>query len=60
LYKQTIKYLHRHVDCFQALTVMKHVMDVYLNYVTVLMEFVILKTYAKQDGTDLSVTKVNV
>jgi hypothetical protein len=43
-----------------VITVMKHVMDVYLNYVTVLMEFVILKTYAKQDGTDLSVTKVNV
>jgi hypothetical protein len=38
-----------------VITVMKHVMDVYLNYVTVLMEFVILKTYAKQDGTDLSV-----
>ena len=34
-------------------------MDVYLNYATVLMEFVILKTYAKQDGTDLSVTKVD-
>ena len=43
-----------------VITVMKHVMDVYLNYVAVLMEFVILKTYAMQDGTDLSVTKVNV
>ena len=43
-----------------VITVMKHVMDVYLNYVTVLMEFVILKTFVKQDGTDLSVTKVNV
>ena len=39
---------------------MKHVMDVYLNYVTVLMEFVILKTYVKQDGTALSVKKVYV
>ena len=35
-------------------------MDVYLNYVTVLMEYVIFKTYAKQDGTVLSVTKVHV
>jgi hypothetical protein len=39
---------------------MIHVMDVYLNYVTVLMEYVIFKTYAKQDGTVLSVTKVHV
>ena len=36
---------------------MKHVMDAYLNYVTVLMEYVISKAYAKQDGTMLSVTK---
>jgi hypothetical protein len=36
------------------------VMDVYLNYVTVLMEYVILKTNAKQDWTVLSVTKVHV
>ena len=43
-----------------VITVMKHVMGVYLNCVTVLMEFVIVKIYAKQDGTDLSVTKVNV
>jgi hypothetical protein len=35
-------------------------MDVYLNYVTVLMEYVFYKTYAKQDGTVLSVTKVHV
>ena len=35
-------------------------MDVYLNYVTVLMENVLSKTYAKQDGTVLSVTKVHV
>jgi hypothetical protein len=35
-------------------------MDVYLNYVTAMMECVILKTYAKQDGTVLSVKKVHV
>ena len=35
-------------------------MDVYLNCVTVLMEYVLFKTYAKQDGTVLSVTKVHV
>ena len=35
-------------------------MDAYLNYVTVLMEYVLFKTYAKQDGTVLSVTKVHV
>ena len=35
-------------------------MDVYLNYVTVLMEYVIFKTNAKQDGSVLSVTKVHV
>ena len=35
-------------------------MDVYLNYVTVFMEYVIFKTYAKQDGTVLSVTTVHV
>ena len=35
-------------------------MDVYLNYVTVLMEYVLFKTYAKQDGTVLSVAKVHV
>jgi hypothetical protein len=35
-------------------------MDVYLNYVTVLMEYVILKTNAKQDWTVLNVTKVHV
>jgi hypothetical protein len=39
---------------------MIHVMDVYLNYVTVLMEYVIFKKYAKQNGTVLSVTKVHV
>ena len=39
---------------------MIHVMDVYLNYVTLLMEYVLFKTYAKQDGTVLSVTKVHV
>jgi hypothetical protein len=39
---------------------MKHVMDVYLNYATAMMECVILKTYAKQDGTVLSVKKVHV
>jgi hypothetical protein len=43
-----------------VITVTKHVMDVYLNYVTVLMEYVFYKTYAKQDGTVLSVTKVHV
>jgi hypothetical protein len=35
-------------------------MDVYLNCVTVLMEYVLFKTYAKQDGKVLSVTKVHV
>ena len=35
-------------------------MGVYLNYVTVLMEFVKFKAYAKQDGTMLSVTKVHL
>ena len=35
-------------------------MDVYLNCVTVLMEYVLFKTYAKQDGTVLSVTKVHL
>jgi hypothetical protein len=35
-------------------------MDVYLNYVTAMMECEILKTYAKQDGTVLSVKKVHV
>ena len=35
-------------------------MNVYLNYVTVLMEYVIFKTNVKQDGTVLSVTKVHV
>ena len=35
-------------------------MDVYLNYVTVLMEYVIFKTNVKQDGTVLSVTKLAV
>jgi hypothetical protein len=39
---------------------MIHVMGVYLNYVTVLMEFVKFKAYAKQDGTMLSVTKVHL
>ena len=39
---------------------MIHVMDVYLNYVTVLTEYVIFKAYAKQDGTVLNVTKVHV
>jgi hypothetical protein len=39
---------------------MKHVMDVYLNYVAVMMEFVILKTFVKRDGTVLSVIKVYV
>jgi len=29
-------------------------------YVTLLMEYVLFKTYAKQDGTVLSVTKVHV
>jgi hypothetical protein len=43
-----------------VITVIIHVMDVYLNYVTVLMEYVFYKTYAKQDGTVLSVTKVHV
>jgi hypothetical protein len=43
-----------------VITVIIHVMDVYLNYVTVLMEYVLFKTYAKQDGTVLSVTKVHV
>ena len=43
-----------------VITVVIHVMDVYLNYVTVLMEYVLFKTYAKQDGTMLSVTKVHV
>ena len=43
-----------------VLTVIIHVMGVYLNYVTVLMECVIFKTYAKQDRTVLSVTKVHV
>jgi len=43
-----------------VITVMIHVMDVYLNYVIVLMEYVILKIYAKQDGSVLSVTKVHV
>ena len=41
-------------------TVIIHVMDVYLNYVTVLMEYVLFKTCAKQDGTVLSVTKVHL
>jgi hypothetical protein len=41
-------------------TVMIHVMDVNLNYVTALMEYVIFKAYAKQDWTVLSVTKVHV
>ena len=35
-------------------------MDVNLNYVTALMEYVIFKAYAKQDWTVLSVTKVHV
>ena len=35
-------------------------MNVYLNYVTVMMEYVIFKAYAKQDGTMLSVTKVHL
>ena len=35
-------------------------MDVYLNYVTVLMEYVICKANAKQVGMVLSVTKVHV
>ena len=39
---------------------MIHVMGVYLNYVTVLMEYVKFKAYAKQDGTMLSVTKVHL
>jgi hypothetical protein len=39
---------------------MIHVMDVNLNYVTALMEYVIFKAYAKQDWTVLSVTKVHV
>ena len=43
-----------------VITVMIHVMDVCLNYVTVLMEYVILKTYAKPDGSVLSVTKLVV
>ena len=43
-----------------VITVLIHVMDVYLNYVTVLMEYVIFKKYAKQNGTVLSVTKVHV
>ena len=43
-----------------VITVIIHVMDVYLNYVTVLMEYVLFKTYAKQDGMVLSVTKVHV
>ena len=43
-----------------VITVIIHVMDVYLNYATVLMEYVFYKTYAKQDGTVLSVTKVHV
>jgi hypothetical protein len=43
-----------------VITVIIHVMDVYLNCVTVLMEYVLFKTYAKQDGTVLSVTKVHV
>ena len=43
-----------------VIAVMIHVMDVYLNYVTVLVEYVIFKTCAKQDGTVLSVTKVHV
>jgi hypothetical protein len=43
-----------------VITVIIHVMDVYLNYVTVLMEYVISKTYAKQDWTVLSVTKVHI
>ena len=43
-----------------VITVIIHVMDVYLNYVTVLMEYVILKTNAKQDWTVLNVTKVHV
>ena len=41
-------------------TVLIHVMDVYLNYVTILTEYVILQTYVNQDGTVLSVTKVHV
>ena len=47
-----IYYLKLAVKDTLVITVMKHVKDVYLNYVTVLMEFVILKTYAKQDGTE--------
>jgi hypothetical protein len=43
-----------------VILVIMHVMDVYLNYVTALMEYVIFKTYAKQDGSVLSVTKVHV
>ena len=43
-----------------VITVIIHVMGVYLNYVTGLMEYVIFKTYAKQDWTVLSVTKVHV
>ena len=43
-----------------VITVIIHVMGVYLNYVTVFMEYVIFKTYAKQDGTVLSVTTVHV
>jgi len=35
-------------------------MDVYLNYVTVLTEYVILQTYVNQDGTVLSVTEIHV
>jgi len=41
-------------------TVLIHVMDVYLNYVTILTEYVIIQTYVNQDGTVLSVTKVHV
>ena len=55
-----IYYLKLAVKDTLVITVMKHVMDVYLNYVTVLMEFVILKTVVKRDGTVLSVIKVYV
>ena len=55
-----IYYLKLVVKDTLVTTVIIHVMDVYLNYVTVLMEYVIFKTYAKQDGSALSVTKVHV
>jgi hypothetical protein len=47
-------------ECISPVSEEYKPITVYLNYVTVFMEYVIFKTYAKQDGTGLSVTKVHV